>query len=240
MVNLIAIESNTVQHFLCKLHSKQQKVFLLNRFLFRNFVHCMVKKVIKFAKWIVGLLFVSTILSVIVYRFIPVYFTPLMLVRCFEQIGNGEKIKLYHHWIPIEKMSPSMPVAVIASEDQRFLTHHGFDYQAIEQAAKDNLNGKKRILMAGKVVAAQGFRGLFHLSYRNVLEQTTHNGGISQLHRNGRWHIRSTGLCREKLRCRCHKPYPFRLCTYCSNTPQPPSLLIESTRTVYEKAVKAD
>ena len=98
MVNLTAIESNTVQHFLCKLHSKQQKVFLLNRFLFRNFVHCMVKKVIKFAKWIVGLLFVSTILSVIVYRFIPVYFTPLMLVRCFEQIGNGEKIKLYHHW----------------------------------------------------------------------------------------------------------------------------------------------
>ena len=106
-----------------------------------------------------------------------------------------------------------MPVAVIASEDQRFLTHHGFDYQAIEQAAKDNLNGKKRmrggstisqqtakkrVLMAGKVVAAQGFRGLFHLSYRNVLEQTTHYGGISQLHRNGRWHIRSTGLCREK------------------------------------------
>ena len=76
MVNLTAIESNTVQHFLCKHHSKQQKVFLLNRFLFRNFVHCMVKKVIKFAKWIVGLLFVSTILSVIVYRFIPVYFTP--------------------------------------------------------------------------------------------------------------------------------------------------------------------
>ena len=67
-------------------------------------------------------------------------------------------------------------------------------------------NGKKRVLMAGKVVAAQGFRGLFHLSYRNVLEQTTHYGGISQLHRNGRWHIRSTGLCREKLRCRCHKP----------------------------------
>ena len=170
MVNLTAIESNTVQHFLCKLHSKQQKVFLLNRFLFRNFVHCMVKKVIKFAKWIVGLLFVSTILSVIVYRFIPVYFTPLMLVRCFEQIGNGEKIKLYHHWIPIEKMSPSMPVAVIASEDQRFLTHHGFDYQAIEQAAKDNLNGKKR-MRGGSTISQQTAKNVFLWQGRSWLRK---------------------------------------------------------------------
>ena len=95
----------------------------------------MVKKVIKFAKWIAGLLFVSSILSVVAYRFIPVYFTPLMFSRCFEQIVNGEKIKLYHHWISLEEMPPSMPVAVMASEDQRFLTHHGFDYKAIEQAA---------------------------------------------------------------------------------------------------------
>lgn len=105
----------------------------------------MVKKVIKFAKWIAGLLFVSSILSVVAYRFIPVYFTPLMFSRCFEQIVNGEKIKLYHHWISLEEMPPSMPVAVMASEDQRFLTHHGFDYKAIEQAAKSNLNGGKKL-----------------------------------------------------------------------------------------------
>ena len=66
----------------------------------------MVKKVIKFAKWIAGLLFVSSILSVVAYRFIPVYFTPLMFSRCFEQIVNGEKIKLYHHWISLEEMPP--------------------------------------------------------------------------------------------------------------------------------------
>ena len=50
-----------------------------------------------------------------------------------------------HHWVPLSGMSPSMPVAVMASEDQRFLKHHGFDYQAIEKAAIRNLESKKRL-----------------------------------------------------------------------------------------------
>ena len=102
----------------------------------------MFKKIFKVIRWVLSLTFISTILAVVVYRFIPVYFTPLMISRCFEQIGKGESVKLYHDWVPLEKMSKSMPVAVMASEDQRFLTHHGFDYQAIEKAAEDHL--KKR------------------------------------------------------------------------------------------------
>jgi len=120
----------------------------------------MIKKVIKFTKWIVSLLFVSTILSVVAYRFIPVYFTPLMFMRCFEQIANGDEIKLYHDWSPLEEMPPSMPVAVIASEDQRFLSHHGFDYKAIEQAAKSNLNGGKK-LRGGSTISQQTAKNVF-------------------------------------------------------------------------------
>lgn len=120
----------------------------------------MIKKVIKFTKWIVSLLFVSTILSVVAYRFIPVYFTPLMFMRCFEQIANGDEIKLYHDWIPLEEMPPSMPVAVIASEDQRFLSHHGFDYKAIEQAAKSNLSGGKK-LRGGSTISQQTAKNVF-------------------------------------------------------------------------------
>ena len=130
----------------------------------------MVKKVIKFAKWIAGLLFVSSILSVVAYRFIPVYFTPLMFSRCFEQIVNGEKIKLYHHWISLEEMPPSMPVAVMASEDQRFLTHHGFDYKAIEQAAKSNLNGGKK-LRGGSTISQQTAKNVFLWQGRSWLRK---------------------------------------------------------------------
>ena len=87
-------------------------------------------------KWIVVAFFASTILSVIALRFIPVLVSPLMIIRCCEQVSEGREVKLSHHWVSIERISPSLPMAVMASEDARFLEHHGFDFKAIEHAAK--------------------------------------------------------------------------------------------------------
>ena len=120
----------------------------------------MVKKVLKVIRWVFVLTFISTILTVVAYRFVPVYFTPLMISRCFEQIGKGESVKLYHDWIPLEKMPKSMPVAVMASEDQRFLIHHGFDYQAIEMAAEEHLKKGKK-LRGGSTISQQTAKNVF-------------------------------------------------------------------------------
>ena len=98
----------------------------------------------KILRWVAIAFFGSTILAVVMLRFVPVYYTPLMFIRCFEQVGEGESIKLHHHWVSMDKISPHMPVAVMASEDQRFLLHHGFDYEAIEKAAMNNMKGKKK------------------------------------------------------------------------------------------------
>lgn len=94
----------------------------------------------KIVRWVLSLFFASTILSVIAYRFIPVYITPLMVIRCFQ---NGD-FTIHHHWVPLESMSPHMPVAVMASEDSRFLLHHGFDFNAIGKAARHNISGGKK------------------------------------------------------------------------------------------------
>ena len=88
--------------------------------------------------------FGSTILAVVTLRFMPVYFTPLMFIRVGQQITSGESIKLKHHWVSIDEMSKDMPLAVMSSEDQRFLMHHGFDFGAIQQAAKENREGKRK------------------------------------------------------------------------------------------------
>ena len=95
--------------------------------------------------------FASTIFAVVVLRFIPVYFTPLMFIRCFQQVAEGESMTLHHHWVPIDEISEHLPVAVMASEDQRFLLHHGFDYDAIEKAAKRNIQGGKHKLGASTI-----------------------------------------------------------------------------------------
>lgn len=96
--------------------------------------------VFKVVRWALALFFSTTILAVVVYRFLPVYITPLMVIRCVQ---NGN-LTMHHHWVSIDEISPHLPVAVMASEDQRFLLHHGFDYDAIEKAAKHNMRNKGR------------------------------------------------------------------------------------------------
>lgn len=98
----------------------------------------LVKRVIR---WVLALFFASTILAVLFYKYMPVYITPLMVIRTMEQVTEGEKIRMHHHWVSMDKISPHMPVAVMASEDQRFLLHHGFDFDAIQKAAKHNRKG---------------------------------------------------------------------------------------------------
>ena len=87
--------------------------------------------------------FFSSILAVVAYKFIPVYITPLMVIRCVEQASNGETIRMKHHWVPLEEMSPYMPLAVMSSEDQNFENHHGFDLDAIEKAVEERKSGKR-------------------------------------------------------------------------------------------------
>lgn len=82
--------------------------------------------------------FLSTIIVVLLYRFVPVYVTPLMVIRTVEQLVDGKKVEWHHRWVPIEKMSRYMPMAVIASEDNRFMTHHGFDFEELRKVIEEN------------------------------------------------------------------------------------------------------
>lgn len=121
----------------------------------------LLKRVLNTIKWIVVAFFASTILSVIAYRFIPVYFTPLMFIRCGQQLTSGESLTLHHHWVPLERISPSLPVAVMASEDQRFLEHHGFDYKAIELAARRNREHPEKRKLGASTISQQTAKNVF-------------------------------------------------------------------------------
>lgn len=88
--------------------------------------------------------FASTIFMVIVYRFIDPPVTPLMLIRVCEQWGDGKSAKMKKNWVDLEDMSPNMYRAVMASEDQLFLDHNGFDFDAIKKAMEFNKSKSKR------------------------------------------------------------------------------------------------
>lgn len=102
-----------------------------------------VKLIYRILKWVVVAFFVTTILSVFFYRYVPVFITPLMIIRTAEQIGDGKDIKLKHNWVSLDEMPVNMVKAVIASEDAHFLEHNGFDFDAIKKAVEHNKNKKK-------------------------------------------------------------------------------------------------
>ena len=112
-------------------------------------------------KWIVVAFFASTILSVVALRFVPVFFTPLMFIRCYQQVCEGKELKLEHHWVAFNEISPHMPVAVMASEDAKFLQHHGFDYEAIEHAAKRNMEHPEKRKLGASTISQQTAKNVF-------------------------------------------------------------------------------
>ena len=68
------------------------------------------------------------LLSTLAYIWIPVPVTNLMLFRLLG--GQG----LHKSWMPLNAISPNLPRAVIASEDQRFCIHHGIDWVEFHDA----------------------------------------------------------------------------------------------------------
>lgn len=85
------------------------------------------------------LILVSSIAIVILYKYIPIPVTPLMLER---RISEGSPIN--YRWTPIEKITTDLPLAVVASEDNLFTTHNGFDFEQIRIAQEEARKGKRQ------------------------------------------------------------------------------------------------
>jgi monofunctional glycosyltransferase len=103
----------------------------------------LISRVLKILLRIVIIFLVFTIGLVVLYRWVPVPLTPLMVIRCVEQKTNGKSLTLKHDWVKLEEISPKLQLAVVCSEDQNYLKHYGFDFAAIEKAMDYNELGKK-------------------------------------------------------------------------------------------------
>lgn len=115
--------------------------------------------------WFIGI----SIFLVILFKWMPVPFTPLMVTRSIEQKLDGKEMKCSHKWVPIEEISPNMQKAVIASEDGNFLTHHGFDFTAMQKAYKNNESGKK--LKGGSTISQQTAKNIFLWQGRSYIRK---------------------------------------------------------------------
>jgi monofunctional biosynthetic peptidoglycan transglycosylase len=102
---------------------------------------------------------IISLFFVVLYKFVPVPYTPLMVIRYFENKSAGKNIETKHHWVPIEDISKNLQKAVIASEDGRFFEHNGLDFSAMRKAAVGNFKGKK--LKGGSTITQQTAKNVF-------------------------------------------------------------------------------
>ncbi len=112
--------------------------------------------------WRIALgIFAASILSVLVFRFVPVPVTPLMIIRCGEQLVDGKSVKLQKSWKSLDQISPKLVQAVVASEDNLFLTHHGFDFAAMQKAMQYNEKKKGKKIKGGSTISQQTAKNVF-------------------------------------------------------------------------------
>jgi monofunctional biosynthetic peptidoglycan transglycosylase len=129
----------------------------------------MIKNIFRWLKKAMLWFFAISVLLVVIFKWVPVPFTPLMAIRAVENKWEGKDAVLSHDWVPIEEISPNLQKAVIASEDGNFLNHYGFDFQAMQKAFKNNQKGKR--IKGGSTISQQTAKNVFLWQGRSYLRK---------------------------------------------------------------------
>ena len=91
----------------------------------------------------IGFLIVS-LSWVLLYKVVPVKWTPLMLKRSIENIDQ-KGYRNHRTWVDLDEIAPVMVRAVIASEDGRFMEHWGFDVKELLKMKNEHKKKGKKI-----------------------------------------------------------------------------------------------
>ncbi len=109
---------------------------------------------------------ILSVLWVLVYRWVDVPATPLMGIR---KLQSKQRHIIQHRWIPLSQISKDLQLAVICSEDQRFIEHQGFDKKAIEKAITEHKAGKR--LRGASTISQQTAKNVFLWPHRSWLRK---------------------------------------------------------------------
>lgn len=109
-------------------------------------------------------LIIASIAIVVLYKFVPPPVTPLMLER-----KNSDDAPIHYYWTPLEDITPDLALAVVASEDNLFTSHNGFDFEQIKIAREEAEKGKK--LRGASTISQQTAKNVFLWNDRSWLRK---------------------------------------------------------------------
>jgi monofunctional biosynthetic peptidoglycan transglycosylase len=107
------------------------------------------------------LIFLSgTVLQVLLLRFVNPWTSAVMLGDRLDAVLGGDfEYANRYDWVALEDISPQAAIAVIASEDQQFPFHAGFDFKSIREAVRHNAHSKR--LRGASTISQQVAKNLF-------------------------------------------------------------------------------
>jgi len=115
-------------------------------------------------------LFLLSVSWVLVYRWLPPPATLHMFSRRAKAGKEGLTDKnINYRYVSLDEVSEYVPLALIAAEDQLFLTHKGFDLKALEEAYKSNRNSKRKV--GGSTISQQVAKNVFLWHGRSYLRK---------------------------------------------------------------------
>ena len=109
-------------------------------------------------------------IAVLTIRFLPPLTTAFMVERWVEAlVGADEPVDIHYRWTGIDKVSPRLPISLVAAEDQKFPTHHGFDLASIRSALDDADDGER--LRGASTISQQVAKNLFLWNGRSFVRK---------------------------------------------------------------------
>lgn len=109
-----------------------------------------------------------SVLWVVALKWIPVVRTPLMDIRAREFRGD-DGYKCRKDWVKLENISDNLVMAVLSSEDSRFLDHNGFDMVEIRNAVNERKSGKR--VRGASTISQQTAKNVFLTPSRTMFRK---------------------------------------------------------------------
>lgn len=117
----------------------------------------MLRRLLLFAFKISIYFFVFSIVWVVVLKFVPVWVTPFMISRKIDAFREDEDTEIHKDWESYDNISKEVALAVVASEDQNFPNHWGFDFDEIYDAMTE----KRKRTRGASTISQQVAKNVF-------------------------------------------------------------------------------
>jgi monofunctional biosynthetic peptidoglycan transglycosylase len=129
-----------------------------------------VGRLLRAVAWLVALCIVGSVLAVLSLRWINPPFTAFMAEAQIAAWTSRDSNYVFRNsWVDLDRISPNLPLAVVASEDQKFPEHWGFDVAAIEKAYALNQHSHK--VRGASTISQQVAKNLFLWSGRSYFRK---------------------------------------------------------------------